>query len=84
VYVGAPPTLTLREPDRELQLDAAGFPDVVVWNPGAAAAAKLSDMEPGGERRMLCVEAAAVQTPIVLAPAGRWHGEQRLVARGRH
>jgi hypothetical protein len=30
---------------------------------------------------MLCVEAAAVQIPVVLAPAERWHGEQRLVTR---
>jgi glucose-6-phosphate 1-epimerase len=81
VYVDAPPTLLLREPHRALRIEKTGFRDVVVWNPGAAAAATLSDMEPGGERKMLCVEAAAVQTPIVLAPAERWHGEQRLVTR---
>jgi hypothetical protein len=27
---------------------------------------------------MLCVEAAAVQTPITLAAGGRWHGTQTL------
>jgi glucose-6-phosphate 1-epimerase len=79
VYVDAPARLTLKEPGRALDIAASGFPDVVVWNPGAAAA-KLKDMEPGGERRMLCVEAAAVQTPVVLAAAQRWRGEQRLVA----
>ena len=81
VYVDAPHSLTLREPHRALHIEKTGFRDVVIWNPGAAAAAKLADMEPGGERRMLCVEAAAVQTPVVLAPGERWHGEQRLVAR---
>jgi glucose-6-phosphate 1-epimerase len=80
VYVNAPAKLTLREPTRALDIESTGFPDVVVWNPGAAAAAKLADMEPEGERRMLCVEAAVVQTPVVLAPARRWQGEQRLVA----
>jgi Uncharacterized enzymes related to aldose 1-epimerase len=83
VYVDAPRTLALREPDRSLDVELTGFPDVVVWNPGAAAAAKLSDMEPGGERHMLCVEAAAVQRPISLAPGELWSGEQRLAARPR-
>jgi glucose-6-phosphate 1-epimerase len=81
VYVDAPHRLVLRERRRALGIEATGFPDVVVWNPGTAAAARLTDMEPGGERRMLCVEAAAVQTPVILAPSQRWRGEQRLVAR---
>jgi glucose-6-phosphate 1-epimerase len=81
VYVDAPAALTLREPGRTLGIESRGFPDVVVWNPGAAAAAKLKDMEPGGERRMLCVEAAAVQAPLGLAPGERWAGSQTLSAR---
>jgi glucose-6-phosphate 1-epimerase len=81
VYVDAPSALTLREPDRSLGIESEGFPNVVVWNPGAAAATKLKDMEAGGERRMLCVEAAAVQSPIALAPGARWSGSQTLVAR---
>jgi glucose-6-phosphate 1-epimerase len=81
VYVDAPAALTLREPGRTLGIESHGFPDVVVWNPGAVAAAKLADMEPGGERRMLCVEAAAVQVPIALAPGECWGGSQTLIAR---
>ena len=80
VYVGAPRSLTLREPGRTLGIDAVEFPDVVLWNPGAQAARALSDMEPDGERAMLCVEAAAVQVPITLASGGRWHGTQTLDA----
>jgi glucose-6-phosphate 1-epimerase len=79
VYVDAPVAVTLEEPGRALHIESSGFRDVVVWNPGAAAAAKLKDMEPGGERRMLCVEAAAVQVPIALAPGGRWAGSQTLI-----
>ena len=81
VYVDAPRRLTVREPERILDVELIEFPDAVVWNPGAAAAAKLKDMEPAGERHMLCVEAAAVQRPITLAPGARWAGEQRLTAR---
>lgn len=80
VYVGAPPHLTLREPGRQLSIERAKFPDVVVWNPGAEKAAQLTDMEPGGARRMLCIEAAAVQAPIELRPGRNWWGSQTLIA----
>ncbi|MDB4889452.1 MAG: Aldose 1-epimerase [Gemmatimonadetes bacterium] len=79
VYVDAPHRLVMREPDRELAIEAAGFRDVVVWNPGAARAAELKDMEPQGELRMLCVEAGAVQKPIRLHPDDRWAGSQTLI-----
>jgi glucose-6-phosphate 1-epimerase len=79
VYVDAPHRLVMREPDRELAIEAAGFRDVVVWNPGAARAAELKDMEPEGELRMLCVEAAAVQRPVRLHPDDRWAGSQTLI-----
>jgi glucose-6-phosphate 1-epimerase len=78
VFVGAPARLTLREPSRELRIETETFPDVVVWNPGAARAAGLSDMEPGGEQHMLCIEAAAVQKPVALDAGRRWSAWQRL------
>jgi glucose-6-phosphate 1-epimerase len=80
VYVDAPRTLLLREPRRTLGVEAQEFPDVVLWNPGRKRAAALRDMEPDGERAMLCIEAAAVQTPIALATGERWHGSQTLDA----
>jgi glucose-6-phosphate 1-epimerase len=80
VYVGAPSTLIVREPGRALSVSTRGFPDVVLWNPGRKRAADLPDMEPGGERAMLCVEAAVVQTPVTLTPGARWHGSQTLDA----
>jgi len=66
--------------DRTLRVTHEGFADVVVWNPGAALAAGLADLEPEGWRRMLCVEAAAVVRPVTVAPGGRWEGRQRLEA----
>ncbi|MEO7458254.1 MAG: D-hexose-6-phosphate mutarotase [Gemmatimonadaceae bacterium] len=80
VYVDAPQRVLIREPERDLALLSDGFPDVVIWNPGAERAAKLEDMEPGGERHMLCVEAAAVQIPVVVEPGARWSGSQVLIA----
>lgn len=80
VYVNAPRSLLVREPKQALRLEAAGFPDAVLWNPGRKGAAALPDMDAGGERAMLCVEAAVVQTPVILAPGGRWQGSQTLDA----
>ena len=80
VYVGAPRLLLVREAEQALRVSARGFPDAVLWNPGRQAAARLADMEPGGERSMLCVEAAVVQTPVTVAPGARWEGSQTLDA----
>jgi glucose-6-phosphate 1-epimerase len=80
VYVNAPRSVTLQEPDQSLNVEMLDFTDMVLWNPGAAAARGLADMEPQGERAMICVEAAVVQRPIVLASGGRWSGTQTLDA----
>lgn len=64
---------------RALRIEQQGFADVVVWNPGAARCAALADMPPDGWRQMVCVEAAQIHAPIVLAPGARWQGVQRLV-----
>jgi glucose-6-phosphate 1-epimerase len=81
VYVGAPSPLELREADRSRRLESEGFPDAVVWNPGRERAAALHDLEPGDERRFVCIEAAAVQTPITLGAGRQWAGTQTLTAR---
>lgn len=78
VYVDVPRTLTLWEVERSLEIGFEGFPDAVVWNPGPTKAAALSDMEAGGERHMVCVEAAAVQQPVRVAAGERWSGTQRF------
>lgn len=79
-YLGAPRALTLRGPGGAVESRAEGFPDVVIWNPGAASGARLADLEPGGWRRFVCVEAAAVAAPVAVAPGAAWRGEQVLRA----
>lgn len=59
---------------------ADGFPDVVLWNPGADKARALADFGADEQRVMLCVEAAVVGSPVSLATGERWRGEQRLRA----
>ncbi len=56
----------------------APWTETVVWNPGAALCARLADMPADGYRHMLCVEAAAIDAPVLLAPQGRWQAAQRL------
>ena len=80
VYVGAPRRLELRERDRTMIIEAEGFPDAVVWNPGPERAASMHDLESGDERRFVCVEAAVVQTPVTLGAGRRWSGTQTLTA----
>jgi glucose-6-phosphate 1-epimerase len=58
----------------------SGFPDAVIWNPGAERGAALKDLEPDGFRRMLCVEAAVVETPVLLPAGKRWTGAQSITA----
>ena len=64
-----------------MSIDPEGFRDAVVWNPGRERAAALADLDPGGERHFVCIEAAAVQEPVTLGPRRRWMGSQTLTAR---
>ncbi len=79
IYFDAPAEARLVEKDRITVVEKAGFADTVVWNPGAAKIATMSDLEPEDYRRFVCVEAAAVGAPIQLAPGERWQGMQTLI-----
>lgn len=81
VYVDAPTRIEVVDGSRSVVVDSLGFPDAVVWNPGPQVAATIPDLEPGGERSMLCIEAAVVQTPITLGARRRWMGTQTLTLR---
>ncbi|HXH02409.1 MAG TPA: D-hexose-6-phosphate mutarotase [Candidatus Competibacteraceae bacterium] len=61
-----------------LEIEQGGFRDVVVWNPGPAKGVLLTDLEPAGWHRFVCIEAAQVEQPVILAPGARWHGWQRV------
>lgn len=65
---------------RTTLIRSEGFPDAVVWNPGAVKCAAMADLEPEDYRRYVCVEAAAAGAPVVLAPGERWQGTQTLLA----
>ena len=79
VYFATPPATTLRDGRRAVGIEQRGFTDTVVWNPGRGRAGTMIDMHPEGWRHMLCVEAAAIESPVTLLPGGEWTGSQRIV-----
>jgi glucose-6-phosphate 1-epimerase len=81
IYVEAPQRIEMHEGSRTMLIASEGFPDAVLWNPGPKRAAAVPDIEPGGERKFVCIEAAVVQTPVTLGPRRRWTGTQTLTAR---
>jgi glucose-6-phosphate 1-epimerase len=70
-------TAQLHDGARTLRLAQSGFTDTVVWNPGAADAAALVDMEDEEYRRFVCVEPALLG-PLTLAPGDTWRGDYRV------
>ena len=78
LYLGVDKPLLLSETGRKLAIDQSGFQNVVVWNPWETHS--LSDMAPLDFKRMLCVEAAVVEPPVVLVPGEDWLGRQTLLA----
>ncbi len=80
VYYDATGPLEIRETDRRVRVEQRGFRDIVVWNPGENGLRGKADFAAGEEREMLCVEAAVVREPVVLAPGERWSGSQTITA----
>lgn len=80
IHLNVPPRLVLSEAGRRLLIESNGFSDVVIWNPWDTGTAAFKDLPPLGFRRMLCVEAAAIGTPVTVKPGLVWAGRQTLVA----
>lgn len=78
IYFVAPPATRLEDGQRVVRIVQRNFSDTVVWNPGRERTARMVDMAPDGFRRMLCVEAAAIEPPVVLAPGATWLASQSI------
>lgn len=79
VYNATAATLILHDGAHLLAIEqSADWAHSVVWTPGAANAAGMADMAPGGHQRMLCVEAAQVFEPITVPAHGQWQGWQQF------
>jgi glucose-6-phosphate 1-epimerase len=80
VYFATPDLIELREPNRLLRIEKRGLPETVVWNPGAEGTRSRADFADGEESHMVCVEAAVVRPPVLLAPGEQWIGTQLMTA----
>jgi len=78
IYLDAPASVLIIEDGQSITVNSEGFHDVVVWNPGAQKCATLTDMEPGGYRKFICIEAAVIANPVHLLPGNTWCGAQIL------
>lgn len=74
--------VTVEQPTATMICAQTGFPDAVVWNVGEDLGASMADLGHGEWRSYVCVEAAAVESPVVVAAGERWRGSQTLVALG--
>jgi len=80
IYYGVTSALELREAQWRLRIEAANFPEVVVWNPWQEKSAAMADLQATDFRRFLCVEAALVGHSMQLAAGEQWWGRQTLIA----
>ena len=80
VYFATADVIEMREPNRTLRIEKRGFPETVVWNPGAEGTRTRADFADGEERHMVCVEAAVVRPPVLLASGDQWVGMQLMTA----
>jgi len=79
VYSASPMGCELLDGPHALSIEQdMDWAQTVVWNPGAAKCASLTDMPADGWQHMLCVEAAQVYAPICIEPGDFWQGAQRL------
>lgn len=81
IYLSVPDALHLHcgGSGRGVAVRTRGLPDAVVWTPWEAKGLSMADL--GDEWPFLvCVEAAAVERPVVLQPGEAWEGVQTLTA----
>lgn len=82
IYFDAARPLRLHDGPRQVEIASHGFPDVVVWNPGAEAGARIADLPADGWREMWCVEAAAIGAPVRVPVGDCWIGRQTITVLG--
>jgi glucose-6-phosphate 1-epimerase len=80
VYRDTPASLSLEDPvlGRTITVEASGFTDSIIWNPGELGVLEYADLAPGDHAHFLCVESGRVVTPVSLEPGEGWVGKQVL------
>jgi glucose-6-phosphate 1-epimerase len=79
IFYGIDGRITLHTGSGAVQLEQEGFTDAVVWNPGAANAAAMADLEDDEYQRFVCIEPAVIE-PVTLDAGKIWRGQYRIHA----
>ena len=74
IFFGIPGSIALDTGTGSLRLEQSGFTDAVVWNPGAADAAAMADLEDDDYERFVCIEPAVIEPQVLLQAGSRWQG----------
>ncbi|WP_421886846.1 D-hexose-6-phosphate mutarotase [Methylibium sp.] len=80
IYWNVASPVVLQAPQQRVVVSAEGFPDRVLWNPGAEKAAALVDLPDEDWLQMLCIETACIGRPVLLAAGQEWFARQTLQA----
>ena len=84
IYSGVPPSLTLMDGAlaRTLRITSEGSHTAVVWNPWAAIAAGMADLQDDEYRRFVCVETANAGAEVITLAPGSTHTLVAQIAAG--
>ncbi|KQW69649.1 D-hexose-6-phosphate mutarotase [Methylibium sp. Root1272] len=80
IYWNVASPVVLQAPQQRVVVSAEGFPDRVLWNPGAEKAAALADLPDEDWLQMLCIETGCIGRPVLLAAGQEWFARQTLQA----
>ncbi|EEH55617.1 uncharacterized protein MICPUCDRAFT_18576 [Micromonas pusilla CCMP1545] len=74
IYLNTPNTLIVDDAvgAKTMSVMKSNLPDAVVWNPWVDKSAATGDLGDEEYTRFLCVEAAAIGTPVTLPPGETW------------
>lgn len=78
VYLNTPKKVSILDhKKRQIFVQKNGLPDAVVWNPWAKT---VVDLGVEDYKKMVCVEASAIGTPVILKAGKEWKASQKLSA----
>ena len=80
IYLSVPADLRVVDPSgrKTVRIQTENLPDAVVWNPWIEKSKATGDLGDEDYKKFVCVEAAAIETPVTLPAGERWECEQVL------
>jgi len=75
IFSKAPENITIKSPEKSVQLFRRNFPDIVVWNIWDEKIKSMSDMAPDEWKNYVCVESGSIAQPVILHPNQTWRAQ---------